>query len=95
MAEPGALCYTDISSKRTKTETEEKTMKNTMKDMMKGIALGILSVAAVIAGQTALTGAVGFHTAELIGGTVLTFLFFYYLSRSVRKRQEAKAEKNA
>ena len=53
MAAPAAVCYTDISSKRT--ETEEKTMKNTMKDMMKGIALGILLVAAVIAGQTALT----------------------------------------
>ena len=66
-----------------------------MKSMMKGIAAGILAVAVVIAGQMALTGVAGFHTAELIGGTVLTFLFFYYLSRSVRKRQEAKAEKNA
>ena len=66
-----------------------------MKSMMKGIAAGILAVAVVIAGQMALSGVAGFHTAELIGGTVLTFLFFYYLSRSVRKRQEAKAEKNA
>ena len=94
MAEPGALCYTDISSKRTKTETEEKTMKNTMKDMMKGIALGILLVAAVIAGQTALTGAVGFHTAELAGGTALAFLFYYTIFRMCRKRREASAKKN-
>ena len=65
-----------------------------MKSMMKGIAAGILAVAVVIAGQMA-SRVAGFHTAELIGGTVLTFLFFYYLSRSVRKRQEAKAEKNA
>ncbi len=42
MAAPAAVCYTDISSKRT--ETEEKMMKNTMKDMLKGIALGILLV---------------------------------------------------
>lgn len=66
-----------------------------MKHMMKGIAAGILAVAVVIAGQMALSRVAGFHTAELIGGTVLTFLFFYYLSRSVRKRREAKAEKNA
>ena len=86
MAAPAAVCYTDISSKRT--ETEEKTMKNTMKDMMKGIALGILLVAAVIAGQTALTGAVGFHTAEL------AFLFYYTIFRMCRKRREASAKKN-
>ena len=66
-----------------------------MKSMMKGIAAGILAVAVVIAGQMALSRVAGFHTAELIGGTVLTFLFFYYLSRSGRKRLEAKAEKTA
>ena len=81
MAAPAAVCYTDISSKRT--ETEEKIMKNTMKDMMKGIALGILSVAAVIAGQTALTG-----------GTALAFLFYYTIFRMCRKRREASAKKN-
>lgn len=91
MAAPAAVCYTDISSKRT--ETEEKTMKNTMKDMMKGIALGILSVAVVIAGQMALTGVAGFHTAELAGGAAVAFLFYYTLFRSARKRREAKAEK--
>lgn len=88
MAAPAAVCYTDISSKRT--ETEEKTMKS----MMKGIATGLLAVAVVIAGQMALTGVAGFHTAELVGGTVLTFLFFYLLFRSGRKREEAKAERN-
>lgn len=66
MAGPAAVCYTGLSSK--KTETEENTMKNAMKDMMKGIALGILSVAAVIAGQMALAGVAGFQTAELAGG---------------------------
>ena len=91
MAAPTAVCYTDISSKRT--ETEEKTMKNTMKDMMKGIALGILSVAVVIAGQMALTGVAGFHTAELAGGAAVAFLFYYTIFRSCRKRREAKAEK--
>ncbi|MCX4371116.1 MAG: hypothetical protein OSJ58_04700 [Dysosmobacter sp.] len=64
-----------------------------MKNMMKGIAIGILLAAAVVAGQMALTGVVGFHTAELVGGTVLTFLFYYNL-RSSRKRREAKAEHN-
>ena len=91
MAAPAAVCYTDISSKRT--ETEEKMMKNTMKDMLKGIALGSLLVA-VIAGQTALTGAVGFHTAELAGGTALAFLFYYTIFRMCRKRREASAKKN-
>ena len=66
-----------------------------MKSMMKGIATGLLAVAVVIAGQMALTGVAGFHTAELVGGTVLTFLFFYVLFRSGRKREEAKAERNA
>ena len=65
-----------------------------MKSMMKGIATGLLAVAVVIAGQMALTGVAGFHTAELVGGTVLTFLFFYLLVRSGRKREEAKAERN-
>ncbi|MCI8812585.1 MAG: hypothetical protein HFG12_05040 [Oscillibacter sp.] len=65
-----------------------------MKSMMKGIATGLLAVAVVIAGQMALTGVAGFHTAELVGGTVLTFLFFYLLFRSGRKREEAKAERN-
>ena len=69
-------------------------MKNTMKDLMKGTALGILSAAAVIAGQMALTGAVGFHTAERAGGTVLAFLFYFNLFRSARKRREARVEKN-
>ena len=69
-------------------------MKNTMKDMMKGIALGILSVAVVIAGQMALTGVVGFHTAELAGGTALAFLFYYTIFRMCRKRREASAKKN-
>jgi hypothetical protein len=70
---------------------EEKTMKN----MMKGIAAGFLMVAVVIAGQMALTGVVDFHTAELVGGTALTFLFFYVLFRPCRKRGRAQAERNA
>ena len=65
-----------------------------MKSMMKGSATGLLAMAVVIAGQMALTGVAGFHTAELVGGTVLTFLFFYLLFRSGRKREEAKAERN-
>ena len=93
MAGPAAVCYTGLSSK--KTETEENTMKNAMKNMMKGIALGILSVAAVIAGQMALAGVAGFQTAELAGGTVLAVLFYSLLFRSCRKRREAKAERNA
>ena len=92
MAAPAAVCYTDISSKRT--ETEEKMMKNTMKDMLKGIALGILLVAAVIAGQTALPGAVGFRTAELAGGKALAFLVYYTIFRMCRKRLEASAKQN-
>lgn len=42
-----------------------------MKSMMKGIAAGILAVAVVIAGQMTLSRVAGFHTAELVGGTVL------------------------
>ncbi|MEY8387252.1 hypothetical protein AALC17_08125 [Oscillospiraceae bacterium 38-13] len=67
-------------------------MKNMMMDMMKGLALGILPVAVVIAGQMLLTGVVGFHTAELAGGMVLTFLFYYMIFRGCRKRREAKTE---
>ena len=66
-----------------------------MKSMIKGIAAGLLAVAVVSAGQMALTGVAGFHTAELVGGTVLTFLFFYVLFRLGRKREGAKAERNA
>lgn len=66
-----------------------------MKSMMKGIAAGFLAVAVVIVGQMALTGVAGFHTAELAGKIVLTFLFFYTLSRLCRTRREAKAERNA
>ena len=66
-----------------------------MKSMIKGIAAGLLAVAVVSAGQMALTGVAGFHTTELVGGTALTFLFFYVLFRPCRKRGRAQAERNA
>ena len=46
MAAPAAVWYTDISSKRTKTETEEKTMK-----AMKYVLTVVLVLAAIIAAQ--------------------------------------------
>lgn len=62
-----------------------------MKRMMKGIAAGLLAVTAVIAGQMALTGVVGFHTAELMGKTALTALYLYAVARMFRARREARA----
>ena len=65
-----------------------------MKSMIKGIAAGLLAVAVVSAGQMALTGVAGFHTAELAGGTALAFLFYYTIFWMCRKRREASAKKN-
>lgn len=62
-----------------------------MKRMMKGIAVGLLAVTAVIAGQMALTGVVGFHTAELMGKTALTALYLYAVARMFRANREARA----
>lgn len=65
-----------------------------MKRMMKGIAMGLLAAAAIIAGQMALTGFLGFHTAELIGRTAVTALCLYALIRVVqalRAKREARA----
>lgn len=56
-----------------------------MKDMMKGIGIALLAVAAVIAAQTALSFAVGFHTAQLLGETALGALFLYAVIRAGRK----------
>lgn len=62
-----------------------------MKRIMKGIAAGLLAVAAVIAGQMALTGVAGFHTAELMGKTALTALYLYAVARMFRANREARA----
>lgn len=62
-----------------------------MKRMMKGIAAGLLAVTAVIAGQMALTGVVGFHTAEVMGKTALTALYLYAVARMFRANREARA----
>ena len=56
-----------------------------MKDMMKGLGIGLLAVAAVIAGQTGLSFVVGFHTAQLIGETALGAMFLYAVVRAGRK----------
>lgn len=90
MAAPAAACYTDISSKgTTEIETEETMMKYLMNGM-KGMLLGIL-LAAAVAAQLALTWALGFRIAEMAGSTALTFLFFFFLFRSARKRREPAA----
>lgn len=62
-----------------------------MKNMMKSIAAGLLAMAAVIAAQMALTGVVGFHTAELLGKTAVTALYLYAVVRACRAGREAKA----
>ena len=91
MAAPAAACYTDISSKgTTEIETEETMMKYLMNGM-KGMLLGILLAAAAVAAQLALTWALGFRIAEMAGSTALTFLFFFFLFRSTRKRREPAA----
>ena len=77
MAAPAAVCYTDISSKRTKTETEEKTMK-----AMKYVLTVVLVLAAIIAAQMGLTGLIGFRTAELMGKTAVTALCLYAVIRA-------------
>ena len=62
-----------------------------MKRMMKGIAMGLLATAAIIAAQMALTGVVGFHTAEVIGKTAITALYLYAVARMFRAKREARA----
>lgn len=62
-----------------------------MKRMMKGIAMGLLATAAIIAAQTALAGALGFRTAELIGKTAMTALYLYAVTRMFRAKREARA----
>lgn len=61
-----------------------------MKCMMKGIAMGLLALAAVIAAQMALTGVLGFHTAEMIGKTAMTALYLYAVMRMFRAEREAR-----
>lgn len=58
-----------------------------MKNMMKDIVIALLAVAAVIVAQTALSFAVGFQTAEVIGQTAMAALFLYAVVRSGRKRR--------
>ena len=62
-----------------------------MKRMMKGIAAGLLVMAAVIAAQMALTGVLGFHTAEVMGKTAVTALYLYAVTRMFRAKREARA----
>ena len=62
----------------------------TMKRMMKGIAMGLLA-AAVIAGQTALAGVLGFHTAEVIGKTAMTALYLYAVIRMFQASRAKRA----
>ncbi len=91
MAAPAAVWYTDISSKRTKTETEEKTMK-----AMKYVLTVVLVLAAIIAAQMGLTGLIGFRTAELMGKTAVTALCLYAVIRVCQafrvKRKAGKAQ---
>ena len=86
MAAPAAVWYTDSSSKRTKTETEEMTMK-----AMKYVGTMVLALAAIMAVQMGLTGLTGFHTAELLGKTAMTALFLYSIIRLVQAARRAKA----
>ena len=91
MAAPAAVWYTDISSKRTKTETEEETMK-----AMKYVLTVVLVLAAIIAAQMGLTGLIGFRTAELMGKTAVTALCLYAVIRVCQafrvKRKAGKAQ---
>ncbi len=62
-----------------------------MKNMMKGIAAALLAMAVIISVQMALTGVLGFHTAEVIGKTAMTALFLYAALRMCRAGREANA----
>lgn len=62
-----------------------------MKRMMKGIGMGLLAAAAVIAAQTALTGVLGFRTAELLGKTAVTALYLYAVIRMFQASRAKRA----
>ena len=87
MAAPAVFWYTGISSKRTKTETEEIVMK-----AMKYVVAVVLVLAAIIAAQMGLSGVLGFRTAELIGKTAVTALCLYAV---IRVFQAFRAERKA
>ena len=50
-----------------------------------------LVMAGILAGQTALACVLDFHTAELLGKTAMSALFFYSLIRLVRTARRARA----
>ena len=56
---------------------------------MKSVGMAVLAMAAVIASQMALTGVLGFHTAEVMGKTAVTALFLYQIIRMGRREREA------
>lgn len=58
---------------------------------MRNVGMAVLAMAAIIAGQTALAGVAGFHTAELIGKTAMTALYLYAMMRIFRAKREARA----
>ena len=58
---------------------------------MKSVGAAVLAMAAIIAAQMALTGVLGFQTAEALGKTAVTALFLYILVRLGRKEREAWA----
>ena len=94
MEPPDRFRYTKTSSRDTKrgeNKIDEYMEELMMKRMMKGMAMGLLAAAAVLAAQMALTGVLGFHTAEAIGKTAMTALFLYAVIRMSWVRREARA----
>ena len=56
-----------------------------MKDMMKGIGIALAALAVVIGAQTALSFAVGFQIAQLLGETAIGAMFLWAVIRAGRK----------
>lgn len=57
---------------------------------MKYVLTMILAAAAIIAVQTGLSGLVGFHTAELMGKTAMTALFWFSIIRLIQEVRRAR-----
>ena len=81
----------DKTVKEWKVGEDEKAMKKIFDRIfingLSGMALGLFS--------TLIIGTILAQIGELVGGTALTFLFFYVLFRPCRKRGRAQAERNA
>lgn len=58
--------------------------------MMKYVLTMVLVMAAIILVQTGLSGLVGFHTAELLGKTAMSALFWFSIIRLIQEVRRAR-----